>query len=262
MIAWAVRRHRRDGAPVSLYCFPHAGGSPGEYVRWSDELPGVQVWGMHLPGRTSRLAEPPHVAMAPLVAELADAIDFTPPFVLLGHSLGALVAFETARELARRGRPGPAHLVVSCCPAPQSTTTRLQIAGLTDDTLIDAVERGTGEPLTALREDPELRALALPALRADFTLLRDYRPPPGPVLQCPVTVLAGTAERAPATADGWAVHTAGPTARTLLPGGHFPFREGRDAYLRAVRDVLASLQAPARTPAPPVRPEGESVWNR
>ena len=31
---WLVCRLRRPDAAVRLYCFPHSGGSPGEFVRW------------------------------------------------------------------------------------------------------------------------------------------------------------------------------------------------------------------------------------
>ncbi|MGW1895269.1 thioesterase II family protein [Streptomyces sp. NPDC002004] len=238
MTRWTVRRHRRPDAVTSLYCFPHAGGSPGEYVRWSDDLTGVQVWGVHLPGRTTRLDEPPFTRMGPLVDSLVQAVPFDGPFVFFGHSLGALVAFETAKELSRRGRAQPGALIVSSCPAPPLPPVREPVHLLPDDDLLDEIERRWDEPLDHLRDDPGLREHALACFRADFTLLESYRSTPDVRLDCGVTVLAGTREPWTRGAADWAAHTRGPTEVRLLPGGHFHFRESRAEALRAVRETV------------------------
>ncbi|MEU1019861.1 alpha/beta fold hydrolase [Streptomyces sp. NPDC005900] len=81
--------------------FAHAGGSSAEYLPWADELTDVQLWGVRLPGRSARLAEPAHAALRPLVTALVREAVFTAPYVLFGHSFGGLLAYETARALRR-----------------------------------------------------------------------------------------------------------------------------------------------------------------
>ncbi|MFF0752615.1 thioesterase II family protein [Streptomyces sp. NPDC004267] len=249
MTRWTVRRHRRPDAVAVLYCFPHAGGLPGEYVRWSDELPEAEVRGVHLPGRTTRRAEPPFTRMADLVDALVSAVDFADPdgtgraerpFVFFGHSLGALVAFEVARELRARGRRLPERLIVSSCPAPPLPPVARPVHGMSDDELLDAIERGTGEPMAHLREDADLREHALASFRADYTLLERYAPAPAEPLDRPVTVLAGSEEPHAAWHEGWAAHTSATTAQRVAAGGHFYFRagQGRDDLLRVLRESL------------------------
>ena len=55
-----------------------------------------------LPGRETRLDERPIDSMDHLISALADAIApyLDKPFALLGHSMGAAIAFELARALA------------------------------------------------------------------------------------------------------------------------------------------------------------------
>ncbi|WP_406161759.1 thioesterase II family protein [Streptomyces canus] len=255
MTRWTVRRHRRPDAAVVLYCFPHAGGLPGEYVRWSDDLPGVEVRGVHLPGRTTRRAEPPYTRMDALVNALVSAVDFESPdsdgnigkaehsrrpFVFFGHSLGALVAFEVARELRARRRALPQRLIVSSCPAPPLPPVVRPVRGLSDDRLLDAIERGTGEPMTHLREDADLREHALASFRADYALLEQYAPGPAEPLDCPITVLAGSEEPWSPWRDGWAGYTSAATELRVAAGGHFYFREGpgRDDHRHALRQSV------------------------
>jgi surfactin synthase thioesterase subunit len=240
---WIVRRHRRPDALASLYCFPQAGGAPGEYVRWSDDLPGIQVWGVHLPGRTTRQAEPPYTQMDALVNALVSAVDFDTgrPFVFFGHSLGALVAFEVAKELRVRDRALPQRLIASSCPAPPLPAAQRPVRSMSDDALLDAIERGTGQVLAPLRDDPGLREHALGCFRADYALLAGYRPGPADPLACPITVAAGSEEPWSAWRDGWAVHTLAPIELRIVAGGHFYFRERRDESLEALRaSILAT----------------------
>lgn len=242
MTGWTVRRIRRPGAGSSLYCFPHAGGSPGEYVRWSDELPDVQLWGMHLPGRTTRSAEPAFTRVAPLVDAVLSAVRFTPPFTLFGHSLGALVAFEVARELRRRDLPAPERLILSSCPAPPFPAPSRPVHTLPDDDLLAEIERRSGDPLDHLRDDPVLRAAALACYRADFALLENHVHVPGRPLDCPVTLLAGADERLLPDAEAWAAYTGGPVERRLLPGGHFYFRTARPQTLSVLRETVSTTK--------------------
>ena len=235
---WVVRRQSRPVGGASLYCFPHAGGSPGEFVRWSDELPEMQVWGVHLPGRTTRTAEAPFTQMEPLVDAFVSATSFDPPFVFFGHSLGALTAFEVTRELRRRGRRQPNGLILSSCPAPPLPATRSALSGVPDAVLLDEIARRWGESMDYLRGDTALRASTLACYRADLAVLENYRYRREPPLECPIVILRGTAEPSVASPEQWAQHTRGPVHRQLVAGGHFHFRQERRAVLRLLREFV------------------------
>ncbi|RII89311.1 thioesterase II family protein, partial [Clavibacter michiganensis] len=86
-----------------------AGGAATAYRGWAPFAPrGVEVLAVQYSGRGDRYGDPVSPDLDTLAAEVAEAVDALPerlPVVLFGHSMGALVAYETARVLAARGRP-------------------------------------------------------------------------------------------------------------------------------------------------------------
>ncbi|MCP3138285.1 thioesterase II family protein [Pyxidicoccus xibeiensis] len=248
---WLACRLRRPEAPVRLFCFPHSGGSVGEYVRWADTLRDVEVWGVQLPGRGSRAEEPPFTRLHALVDTLVDAVDFGTSFAFFGHSLGALVAFETARRLRGLGRALPRWLFLSAAPAPQQPARGIPASHLDEDGLLTALEPTYGELAVELREDPELRELILPGLRADLLLVESYRHEAREPLDCAMSVIGGTQDDLTREdLEPWRAHTTGPFELRLLSGGHFYLREQKDTLLHLLGERLRQGHpppSPART---------------
>ncbi|HEX5751154.1 MAG TPA: alpha/beta fold hydrolase [Archangium sp.] len=250
---WLACRLRRPDARVRLFCFPHSGGSAGEYLRWADLLENVEVWGVQLPGRGARTEEPPLTRVSVLVDALADALvdalALGPPFAFFGHSLGALVAFETARRLRDLGRAPPAWLFLSAYPAPQLPSRTQPTSHLGEAPLLDALERMYGDMAAEIREDAELRELLLPPLRADLALVESYRYQDGEPLDCEMVITGGTQDDlGPDALEPWRRHTRGTFRVHLLPGGHFYLRapQQRDTLLR----LLDATLRPSHTSSP------------
>ncbi|MFC7986282.1 thioesterase II family protein [Streptomyces sp. NPDC057336] len=221
---WLRRYRPADDAAVRLVCFPHAGGSASAYLRFAAALApsGVEVLAVQYPGRQDRRGEP----FVGTVEELVEAVlpelrQWTHgPFALFGHSLGATVAFETARRLTEGGRT-PAHLFLSGRRAP--VVPRIDTVHLMDDrALVERVTRLQGTDPTLL-EDEELLSMVLPAIRNDYAMAGAYRYRPGPPLSVPTTVLTGDADPnvTPDDARRWSEVVGGPFNLHVLPGGHF-----------------------------------------
>src|ERR671919_747384 len=94
--SWILRFRRNPAADLRLFCFPYAGGAASIFRTWPSGLPGsIDVAAVQLPGRETRLAEPPVRRLDALVAAMAPALEpfLDRPFALFGHSMGALIAF-------------------------------------------------------------------------------------------------------------------------------------------------------------------------
>lgn len=233
---WLVRREERPEAALDLYCFAHAGGTPGEYARWSDDLPDVQVNAVQLPGRGARLTEPAHTRMTDLTRGVLAEFDPDRQFAFFGHSLGGLVAFEVARALRDGGRPMPERLFLSSAPPPDAGRHGTALHQLPDGELLAEIERRWGALPDVVHRDPRMLEIALRAFRADFEIFETYRYTPGEPLDVPVTAIVGADERDGSGVRGWAGHTRAGVDLHTLPGGHFYFRarEQRQALLRLV----------------------------
>jgi surfactin synthase thioesterase subunit len=226
---------------VRLYCFPHAGGSAAEFLRWDVHLPEAEIWGVHLPGRGGRLAEPAFTDVAACVEALVASATFQPPFVFFGHSLGALLAYETARLLRERGRPEPERLLLSAKAAPHHQHLDPPVRDLAGKELLAEVGRRYGGLPPELAANPDLVDLMLPACRGDFAMVETYRHRPGPPLACPITILGGDADPVPRQhLAGWCGYTTEEVEFRMFPGGHFYFREQWEAVSEVVREALRS----------------------
>lgn len=211
-------------APVLLYCVAHAGGGASFFRPWREVLaPGIGLCPVVLPGRESRLRERACTAVEQIVPPLADAIEAHAdrPYGLLGHSMGAIVAYEVARRLSL-ARNGPSWLFVSGRRAPHLPARRAPLHPLPHEEFVPAVARLGGTPVEVL-EQPGMMRVFLPGLRADFTVNETYRPLPGPPLSCPVSALTGDTDPEVDVAEmrRWSEVTTGPFSLRVFRGGHF-----------------------------------------
>ncbi|MFE4964187.1 thioesterase II family protein [Streptomyces sp. NPDC056660] len=250
--AWLRQYAPADAAAPCLVVFPHAGGSAGFFAPLARALaPAVRVLAVQYPGRLERRADPPVADVRELAARtqeaIAEAVDGTPagqgtaPLVHFGHSMGSLVAFETALLGEDGHGPAPTALVASGARAP--ALTRVDPAILrNDDSLVEEVLLlGGTDP--AVLGDPDLRAMILPALRADYGALQSYVPEPAARVHCPVRGLIGDRDPLVPVDDArrWEDHTTGRFRLRVLPGGHFYLNPRLPDVVDIVRALLTEL---------------------
>lgn len=223
-------RPRPVGEPaVRLIGFHHAGGSAAVYYPVVRGLPADwDLLLMDLPGRGRRAGETQLEDMDAVVARaVADVLPWTgdAPFALFGHSMGAIVAFETARALEAAGRR-PVWTGVSGRAAPRYRGERRPaLSGLGDDALLQAMLELGGMP-EGVTEATDFLARFLVTVRRDLRAVDGYRPAAGrEPLDCPLTVFGGTRDSwAPASAMHlWRHETRSRFAQKFFPGDHFYF---------------------------------------
>ncbi len=242
---WFAYREVNPRARLRLFCFPYAGGGASAYRGWAAALPAdVEVCPVQLPGRESRLREPAFDRPAPLIAALADALQahLGLPFAFFGHSMGAMLSFELARELRRRGNSLPLHLFVSGRRAPQVPSREPDIHDLPEAEFLRRLRELNGTPEEVLQH-AELMRLLLPVLRSDFAVNETYVFQPEPPLDLGISAFGGLEDIEVTREDvtGWSEHARGSFRLRMLPGDHFFLHSARELLTQSVARDLAEI---------------------
>ena len=205
----------------------------------------MEICPIQLPGREKRAREKPIDKVSLLVEALADALPLDKPFAFFGHSMGAMLCFELARELRRQNRRLPEYLFLSAFPAPQLASPRWDkpVHLLSDDEFVEELQQLSGTPDEILK-DASLMQLLLPILRADFTLCETYTYIQQEALACPIQAYGG--EQDPnvnrESLLGWSEHTRTGFNLRMFPGGHFFLLDVGPQLLSEISEAMALVR--------------------
>ncbi|MEV5885037.1 alpha/beta fold hydrolase [Streptomyces sp. NPDC052020] len=238
-----------EPAPFTLVFLHHAGGSAAAFVPFVRCFPAEwNVFSVDLPGRmmtrgqrACRTSTQVLDFLLPRVRPLLNG-----PFALFGHSMGALIAFESARELSREGMP-PAWVGLSGSAAPESRLDRAR-RHLWPRERLTAFMRELGGTPESVFEMPDVLDVMVRVLRDDLAVVDTYRRHPGPPLRVPVSVFTGQDDPVapPGAAAPWSEQTTARTTAHSWPGGHFYLFDHVEAVGRAIRREIDAVCPAAR----------------
>lgn len=221
------RSQLNDETAIRLVCLPYAGGGTASYHKWRPHmLLRVDLLPVSLPGHDGRLKEAPYTDLKALANALREDLSrfaLDKPYVLMGHSMGAVLAFEMARSLRRHGHRPPELLIATGCPPPHLIAVKQPLHTLPDDELQDVLQARYGGIPKVVRENPELWRILVKPMRADFEMIDKYAYEDEPPFDVPLLVLGGTEDAAVPAGKlmEWRRHTTQDCSIRLLPGNHF-----------------------------------------
>ncbi|MGD9619081.1 MAG: thioesterase II family protein [Mycolicibacterium sp.] len=240
---WIRNFHPAPTARLRLVCFPHAGGSASYFFPLSAALsPEFEVHVMQYPGRQDRYSE----SFVDNVEDMADeafaALEplAEAPLAILGHSMGAVLAFEVARRLETLADRRPVLVFASGSRAPSRYVD--EQTAMDDEGLV-AVMRDLGGTDPRLLDDPDVLAAFLPAFRNDYRALQAYRCAPDVGISAPVIVMTATDDPKTSLADARAWHqhtTAGGQVHTFS-GGHFYLEKQPQRVIEVIAGELRAI---------------------
>jgi medium-chain acyl-[acyl-carrier-protein] hydrolase len=242
---WFARPGTNPQARLRLFCFPYAGGGALIYRSWHKFLPrDVELLAVQLPGRETRLKEAPFTGLFTLVRTVAPVLLplLDKPFAFFGHSLGALLSFEMARQIRREYGMRPAHLFVSGRGAPHLRRVHSPIHALPEAELVEELRNLNGTP-EAVLEHKELLKLVLPALRADFSLCENYEYYDEEPLDCPISTYGGLEDKDTGVdrLEAWRDQTTASFSLSTFPGDHFFLHSSQSLLLERLSEELQQI---------------------
>ena len=209
---------------IRLYCFPFAGGTAQIYHSWSAYVnPAIELVPIELSGRGRRFPQPLFTSLADIIEDvrsmLQPEID-QKPYMIFGHSMGSLIAYELAKKFMQSGNQSPLHIFFSgrSSPNQQAETKRSQ---LPDEELKKEIFQFGGTPKELL-DDPGFIRMFLPIIRADMKAVESY-PAEDEItpLPCNISICNGKQDHLVTHLEEWNPYTAKEIEYHYFEGGHF-----------------------------------------
>lgn len=250
MQRWLRRCSGPRDPGARLICLPFAGAGAAVYADWA--LPATlaaEVWAVRLPGRENRWREEPLRELGSMVEGIAEAVSpmLDRTWVLFGHSMGALLAFELTRRFREAGARLPVHLFLSGAKAADLPPWRPPASNLSDEQLLDrlAIMRG---PSRSTAVDRDVLLAMAPTIRADFATCESYAYRDAAPLDIPITGFAAADDpevRVDEVGE-WARHTCSRFALYTFTGGHLFLQDDAATVLDVIAANLAADIAAVR----------------
>ena len=267
---WLVFPRPNPSARRRLFCFHYAGGGAGTFRPWADALDAtIELVAIEPPGRGGRAGEPLIESLDVFVGRLIPAMSpyLDKPFAFFGHCLGALLLFETARALLARGPLHLEHVFVSGARPPhllqrEGPFERDLLTTLVRHPQFDPFRPGHEQPDPVFADiirhfdidatdgflgNPELRALLLPAVRADFAMAASYRFTATPAWDVPLTCFVGHGDPYVTQEDAvqWGHYTRVSFQAWIRNTAHFLIVDDRPFILDTINASLSNTLARA-----------------
>jgi medium-chain acyl-[acyl-carrier-protein] hydrolase len=230
-----------DMPSVRMICFPYAGSGASIFSHWSQHLPtNIELIAVQLPGHETRYHEQLQLTVSDLINILLPEIEtyLNCPYVLYGHSMGALIAFELARAISRTNLLPPKLCMVSGRVAPHLPSLT-SMNNASTEVLLEGLRQfsGTSEEFLASRE---LMDVFIPILRADLGITENYNYYSSPKLSVPIIAFGGLEDPSvPVDAlQAWGDHTVGEFKSEFFPGNHFFNFNNLSSFLQVISQHL------------------------
>lgn len=225
---------------ANLYIFPHSGGMPGMYMQWKHNLEEVNVFGVQYPGRGSRISELPCTTLEDIVSDVLKHSEFVSPYILMGHSLGAIVAYEVAARISNSNPP--LGLIVSAMSSPNYHVIKPGSSQLETNELLEIIRAIDPCTLVDLDSSTELRDLFIHILRSDMRAAESYVCDPGRILTVPIVFMGGSEDSIPEIEQlDWGYFTSAGFENRMFQGGHFYFQENPADFFESLNQEIRRL---------------------
>jgi external thioesterase TEII len=208
-----------------IILIPFAGGSSYSFKGLCDELVGVDVLSLELPGRGKRIQENLLNNLDGIIKDLYDKsiekIDEYEEYYIYGHSMGSLLGYLLIHKIISQGGKVPKHLFVSGRGGPSKAEKEDKTYLLPSKEFREKLKEMGGSPDEVLA-DEELMNFFEPILRSDFEVIETYQYEEKGLFDVPITSMFGNDEEVThEEIQLWQQETTYSLTINEFPGNHF-----------------------------------------
>lgn len=230
---------------IKLFCLPYAGGSAASYFRWRKTInPYIEIIPVELSGRGQRIGTPLYrnfeEALEDVYSQVISQINHDEEYIIFGHSMGSLIAFELGFELLDHGYSKLMHMFFSGSKSPDLESEKNNYYNMPDSVFLECLV-SYGGMSDEILFDEQLMKFFLPILRSDFNVVETYKfRRRGRKLPCDITVLSGEQDIHVKKSElvGWGKHTNERCCMYQFKGGHFFVNDNMNDVINLVNRII------------------------
>lgn len=239
--SWYIGYKKNPQAAIRLFCFHHSGGGASSYHPWVESLsPLIEMVAIQLPGRENKFLEPLTSDLSHIITKLSKDFSYykDKPFIVFGHSLGALLAFEFIKAIHRIYSLYPRQVIVSAAKAPHMPYRRKILSHLEDKLLKEELKAYNGID-ERIQNEPELFDLFLPIIRSDFSIVENYSFAGSASFPCDILAFSGSDDPTVTQEEilGWSTQTTGKFEHMPFSGAHFFIRDHQKEIVNIINQI-------------------------
>lgn len=226
-----------------MFCIPYAGGSSAIFNGWKTELgKELEICPIEYAGHGRRMAEGFYATVDQTAEDAALQIKekLNGDYVIYGHSMGCVVAFEAICLMEKFGMPLPKALIIGACRPRHLNYKRKCYGDMDRDELMRAVA-DMGQLEDIVFEYPELYDIVADMLYADFQMLEKYKINSGvQKIPVPIYAMSGTTDWEAPTEDvkEWKLYTDQTFEFREFEGNHFFSFKDKPEVWEHIRKIL------------------------
>lgn len=234
-----------------LYCLPHAGGSSYLFNSWSKVLDKeIECIPLEYPGRGRMSLKSPYTDIQNASMDVVEQIKLTlhgRDYALFGHSMGALIAYETLNQIKKVSINQPVHVYLSGQTAPFHIREPEALRYKLSDKLFLQEIVQLGGLSNEVVQNRELIDYFLPIIRDDFRLVETYEYQVREPIEQEVSILYGIDDSSMiGPIDDWSKIFSSNVIYHKFNGGHF-------FYQNYVKEIVSTINQMFETVSNQVR---------
>jgi len=211
---------------IKMLCLPYAGAASSCYYKWRYYLDSyIEIIPVELAGHGKRFGEPFYGNFQQAINDIVQIIQreiSNEKYVIFGHSMGSILAYESVLRLKDLGRCLPIHIILSGRTPPNINTDIKEIYQTSDQKLLEQLMEMGGTSAEVINNH-EIIEMFLPIIRADYKLLAEYIYDEQRIVDCDISVFYGKEDPNTNYYDikKWDNFTRGHCHYYDFPGNHF-----------------------------------------
>ncbi len=230
---------------MNIFAFPHAGGDSYCYRNLKNSYKLGNFETLTLPGRGKRYNEPCLFSIQTMAEEAVKEFAFesqkAEDFCFYGHSMGALLAYQTTWLLKSKNLPLPKLLFLSGRKSPRIKSEISNRHKLPSPLFRKELEALGGCSKEVLANN-ELMGIFEPILRADFQAVETYSCDNIERLNVKIVLFHGTQDHfTPDEIKAWQEETSESSSYYEFNGGHFFIHNENEKIISIIKNHIQEL---------------------